>query len=476
MPWAAGTYSLPRDWVNDKNSSVAPSAANFKQQDDDIATGLNNCLTRDGQGKPSANLDINTYRLTNIGAATARTDASQAAQVQDSSLVKLGAVAGTDTITGTLTPALLVYATNMVVNFIPAGTNTGAATININGLGAKTIQKWSGTALAAGDIVISVPAILQYTGSVFILMNPQLSSGLLAANVPLLSASNVFTGATQTINASNATLKITDGTREVRVQSEATKGSIGTFSNHAFAIFTNNATVLSLDAAGTLAGSTIANVAFSDFARLSQANTFTASSLTLSNASPALTINETDGNNTAQLSFQNAGVARGTMGSCHAASALVAGTADGDLAISAVNGGLFFSGNNGTTAHLKLSSAGVVTTPGASSGEVGTAGVVQNSQSVDYTCVLTDKNKEIYQTGASKTVTIPSNASVAFPIGTVLTGTFTNATGGTVAITTDTMTLAGSTSTGSRTVVQNGWWTARKETATTWLITGAGVS
>ncbi len=99
-----------------------------------------------------------------------------------------------------------------------------------------------------------------------------------------------------------------------------------------------------------------------------------------------------------------------------------------------------------------------------------------NSQSVDYTAVLADSAKTILQTGASKTVTIPANGSVAYPVGTCLSGIFTNATGGSVAITTDTMTLAGTTNTGTRTVAQNGRWTAQKMTSTTWLISGVGVS
>jgi hypothetical protein len=99
-----------------------------------------------------------------------------------------------------------------------------------------------------------------------------------------------------------------------------------------------------------------------------------------------------------------------------------------------------------------------------------------NSQSDNYTCVLADSGKTILETGASKTVTIPANASVAYAVGTCISGIFTNATGGSVAITSDTMTLANSTSTGTRTVAQNGRWTAQKMTSTTWLISGAGIT
>jgi hypothetical protein len=89
---------------------------------------------------------------------------------------------------------------------------------------------------------------------------------------------------------------------------------------------------------------------------------------------------------------------------------------------------------------------------------------------------MADAGKHIYQTGASKTVTIPANASVAYEIGTAITIIATNATGCTVAITTDTLTLAGSTTTGSRTLAQNGVCTAIKITSTSWLISGTGLT
>lgn len=108
--------------------------------------------------------------------------------------------------------------------------------------------------------------------------------------------------------------------------------------------------------------------------------------------------------------------------------------------------------------------------------EVGFRNIPQNSQSIDYTCVLADKGKHIYQTGASKTVTIPANGSVAYPIGTTITFIATNATGCSIAITTDTMTLAGSTTTGTRTLAQNGVATAIKVASTSWLISGAGLT
>ena len=105
-------------------------------------------------------------------------------------------------------------------------------------------------------------------------------------------------------------------------------------------------------------------------------------------------------------------------------------------------------------------------------------GANQNSQSSNYTTVLSDANKHIFHptgAGASDTFTIAANASVAYPVGTLLT--FVNEDSNTVsiAITTDTLTLAGTTTTGTRTLGQNGIATALKITTTKWLIAGTAL-
>lgn len=66
----------------------------------------------------------------------------------------------------------------MRFTFIPVANNTAAApTLNVNGLGAKTIilgtNVASGTALIAADITINVPCIIIYDGTNFRLQNPQ---------------------------------------------------------------------------------------------------------------------------------------------------------------------------------------------------------------------------------------------------------------------------------------------------------------
>jgi microcystin-dependent protein len=68
-------------------------------------------------------------------------------------LMLLGSVSGTNTITASASPTLGAYAAGQRFVFVAAGANTGATTLNINGLGAVTVYKGSGaTALVSGDI------------------------------------------------------------------------------------------------------------------------------------------------------------------------------------------------------------------------------------------------------------------------------------------------------------------------------------
>jgi hypothetical protein len=111
---------------------------------------------------------------------------------------------------------------------------------------------------------------------------------------------------------------------------------------------------------------------------------------------------------------------------------------------------------------------------------VGTPGTVpENSKSANYTTVLTDAGKFIYHPSTdanARTFTIDSNANVAYVLGTVISFVNLSANALTIAITADTMYLAGPGTTGSRTLAQYGCCTALKTDATTWIISGTGLT
>lgn len=140
---------------------------------------------------------------------------------------------------------------------------------------------------------------------------------------------------------------------------------------------------------------------------------------------------------------------------------------------------VFCDGTNVVEPITSLAS-GTVISDGTSSHTVGYLNIPQISKSVDYTLVLSDAGKHIYHPSAdttARTWTIPANGSVAFPIGTAVT--FINDSGAgaiTLSITSDTMTLAGTGATGSRSLTAPASATAVKVDTTRWIISGLGVS
>lgn len=76
--------------------------------------------------------------------------------------------AGTDTYTGNLgKPYFLAYFTGLRVRAKFTNANTGASTLNLNGLGAKSIKKAVSTNIAVGDILAGGIYELFYDGTNF---------------------------------------------------------------------------------------------------------------------------------------------------------------------------------------------------------------------------------------------------------------------------------------------------------------------
>ena len=109
---------------------------------------------------------------------------------------------------------------------------------------------------------------------------------------------------------------------------------------------------------------------------------------------------------------------------------------------------------------------------------VGYMGIPQNSQNGNYNIVIGDAGKHIYHPAgqSAATYTIPANSNVAFTTGTAITIVNGSANNVSIAVTTDTMTLANSANTATRILTANGVATCVKVTSTSWIISGAGLS
>ena len=152
-----------------------------------------------------------------------------------------------------------------------------------------------------------------------------------------------------------------------------------------------------------------------------------------------------------------------------------------NISIPTISANILFS-TAGNANVLVIANTGIVanvstTTTATPANGVGYIGMPVSSVTGTGTLTIVDAGKLVYITGASQTVTIPANGSVAFPIGTAITfiaGPASSATS--IAITSDTLYLAGTGSTGTRTLSANAMATAVKVTSTVWYINGTGLS
>jgi len=101
---------------------------------------------------------------------------------------------GTTTYTLTPTPAVGAYVTGQEFNIKMNATNTGASTINVSGLGAKSLTKGGATALASGDLLINATYTITYDGTQF-----QVSG--ISASATAATRAEIATGTSKTVLA-----------------------------------------------------------------------------------------------------------------------------------------------------------------------------------------------------------------------------------------------------------------------------------
>lgn len=118
--------------------------------------------------------------------------------ISDNAYNMFGATAsGTDTYTATLSPSISSYSSDHRYFIKFTNANTGAATLNLNSIGAKSIVKNGSTALSAADIKAGQILILAYDGTNLQIVGNVSSgggiSGLTANRIPYAISSTALT-------------------------------------------------------------------------------------------------------------------------------------------------------------------------------------------------------------------------------------------------------------------------------------------
>ena len=163
----SGTFNINSSGQPVVTGTVISSTA-FNALTADLATGLSTAITKDGQTTPTNNIPMGGFLMTGLGAGIASTDSATVGQVQSAVGTFLTA-SGKNTITASVSPVLTAYSAGQMFGFVAANTNTGATTINISSLGAKSIVSQSG-ALAENDLVSGYFYIIYYDGTNFQLL------------------------------------------------------------------------------------------------------------------------------------------------------------------------------------------------------------------------------------------------------------------------------------------------------------------
>jgi len=162
MAFSGGTYTLPAGNPVTTNTTIESSWANTTLSD--IATALSTCVLKDGTQTLTANIPMGGFKLTGLAAGSAAADSVRMSQLQGGAAAVLSGVTGTNTITSTANPTLTALATGQTWRLVPANTNTGATTLQIDSTAATNVF-WNGAALIGGELRQNVPAEVFYDGT-----------------------------------------------------------------------------------------------------------------------------------------------------------------------------------------------------------------------------------------------------------------------------------------------------------------------
>ena len=192
MPFnGSGTYNRTISWVDERDASNPINATKFDTHDDDLASALSQCITKDGQTTVTGNLPMSGFRHTGVDDAVAANEYAAVGQVQDGAFTYLTSIVGADNITASSSPALTAYAAGQSFWFIAAGANTTSPTININSLGSRALTKWGGSALEANDILSGMMVMIIFDGTNFEIIEPAKTvTGVFASGDALTCDSN----------------------------------------------------------------------------------------------------------------------------------------------------------------------------------------------------------------------------------------------------------------------------------------------
>ena len=215
MGWSGGTYTRSDGvftgtsiWQSNRDAGTKIVADRHDTHDQDLATGINQAINKDGSNAFTGAADLGSQKITSLADGTAHTDGVNAGQIQDGGLIFQATDSGSaNTYAIALTPAVTAYVAGQVFHFKAANASSGASTLNVNALGAKNIKKKNDQDIAAGDIEQNAIVSVIYDGTSFQMLSQLGTSAGSMSSFTLTGDS----GSNQTINDGN-TVDVAGGT------------------------------------------------------------------------------------------------------------------------------------------------------------------------------------------------------------------------------------------------------------------------
>ena len=166
-------FSRVRNWVTDSGNGIGIRADYHDSEDDNFATGINLALNIAGGNSPTANIPFGGFKITGAASGTAATDYATVGQVQSRVVAYAADSVGTDLYAITLSPAITSYVVGQQFLFAPGTANTTTTpSLNVNGLGAKTLKKDKGAVLGVGELQANQLVLVSYDGTNFQMLSP----------------------------------------------------------------------------------------------------------------------------------------------------------------------------------------------------------------------------------------------------------------------------------------------------------------
>lgn len=259
MPYnGTGIFLRVRRWVNDAAANIKIRADFHDSEDDNFAQGLTMAITRDGQSTILANLPMSGFRHTNVSSAQNLNEYPSVSQVQNDTFNYATDAGAANAYVVSLSLAPSSYVAGQRVTFKATNANTGASTLNLNGLGVKNIVNQSASALVANDILAGSTVSVVYDGTNFVITTIpktfpdntfRVTDNVDPTKQVAIEASGINTATTRTLTVqdTNGTIYVTGG-QDVSVADGGTNISSYTIGD---TIYASAAAVLSKLGIGT---------------------------------------------------------------------------------------------------------------------------------------------------------------------------------------------------------------------------------